>query len=76
MQNHFIEYIYLILAILALVMLANRLKLAYPIILVLGGLLLSLTSVFSNVTIDLEAVFLIFHPPFYMKLPGQSLGKS
>ncbi|MCW3082526.1 MAG: sodium:hydrogen antiporter [Segetibacter sp.] len=46
-----------------MVMLANKLRLAYPIVLVLGGLLLSLTSVFSRVTIDPELVFLIFLPP-------------
>jgi monovalent cation/hydrogen antiporter len=44
-------------------MLANKLRLAYPIVLVLGGLLLSLTSVFSRVTIDPELVFLIVLPP-------------
>jgi CPA1 family monovalent cation:H+ antiporter len=63
MQSLFIQYVYLILIILALVMLANKLRLAYPIVLVLGGLLLSLTSVFSHVTIDPELVFLIFLPP-------------
>jgi monovalent cation/hydrogen antiporter len=44
-------------------MLASKLKLAFPIVLVLGGLSLSLTSVFSHVTIDPELVFLIFLPP-------------
>jgi len=63
MQSQFILFIYLILVILILVMVANRLRLAYPIVLVLGGLLLSLTSAFSNVTIDPELVFLIFLPP-------------
>ena len=52
MQSLFIEYVYLILIILLLVMLANKLRLAYPIILVLGGLVLSLLDAFSNVTID------------------------
>jgi monovalent cation/hydrogen antiporter len=63
MQSIFIQYVYLILIILALVLIANKLRLAYPIVLVLGGLLLSLTSVFSRVTIDPELVFLIFLPP-------------
>lgn len=40
MQGLFIQYIYLILIILALVLIANRLRLAYPIVLVLGGLML------------------------------------
>jgi Na+/H+ antiporter len=63
MQSNFIQYIYLILIILGLVLIANKLRLAYPIVLVLGGLLLSFTSAFSNVTIDPELVFLIFLPP-------------
>lgn len=63
MHSHFIEYIYLVLIILALVMLANKLKIAYPIILVLGGLILSFTKAFSNVTIDPELVFFMFLPP-------------
>jgi NhaP-type Na+/H+ or K+/H+ antiporter len=63
MQSHFIEYVYLILIILALVMLANKLKLAYPIVLVVGGILLSFTKLFSNITIDPELIFLIFLPP-------------
>jgi Na+/H+ antiporter len=44
-------------------MLANKLRLAYPIMLVLGGLVLSLISGFSNITINPELVFLIFLPP-------------
>ena len=63
MQQIVIQYIYLILAILALVMLANRLRLAYPIVLILGGLALSFMSTFSNITIDPELVFFIFLPP-------------
>src|SRR3954471_20089936 len=63
MQGIFIEYIYLILIILALVMFANRLRLAYPIVLVVGGLALSFTTTFSNITIDPQLVFFIFLPP-------------
>src|SRR5215510_962896 len=63
MQDTFIQYIYLVLIILGLVLLANKLRLAYPIILVLGGLVLSFTDIFSNVTIDPELIFFIFLPP-------------
>lgn len=71
MQSHFIEYVYLILIILALVMLANKWKLAYPIVLVVGGLLLSFTKLFSNVTIDPELIFLIFLPPLLYEAAWQ-----
>jgi CPA1 family monovalent cation:H+ antiporter len=44
-------------------MFANRLRVAYPIILVLGGLILSFTDIFSDVTIDPDLIFFIFLPP-------------
>ena len=71
MQSIFIQYVFLILIILALVMIANKLRLAYPIVLVLGGLLLSFTSVFSNITIDPELVFFIFLPPLLYEAAWQ-----
>jgi Na+/H+ antiporter len=71
MQSFFIQYVYLILIILALVMLANKLRLAYPIVLVLGGLALSFTTRFSNITIDPELVFFIFLPPLLYEAAWQ-----
>ncbi|MEO6668381.1 MAG: Na+/H+ antiporter [Ferruginibacter sp.] len=76
MQTIFIQYIFLILIILALVMLAKKVKIAYPIILVLGGLLLSFTSVFSNITIDPELVFFIFLPPLLYEASWQTSWKE
>jgi monovalent cation/hydrogen antiporter len=71
MQNLIIEYVFLIMIILALVMVANKLKIAYPIILVIGGLILSFTSAFSNITIDPEMVFFIFLPPLLYEAAWQ-----
>ena len=71
MEENFIQYIYLVLIILALVMLANRLRLAYPIILVVGGLVLSFTDAFSNITIDPELIFFIFLPPLLYEAAWQ-----
>ena len=71
MQEHFIEYIFLILIILALVMVANKLRLAYPIVLVIGGLALSFISVFSRITISPELVFFIFLPPLLYEAAWQ-----
>jgi monovalent cation/hydrogen antiporter len=76
MQHQFIQYVYLILIILALVMLANRLRLAYPIVLVLGGLALSFMSAFSHVTIDPESVFFIFLPPLLYEAAWQTSWKE
>lgn len=71
MHSIFIQYVYLILIILALVMVANKLRLAYPIVLVLGGLTLSLVSQFSNITIDPDLVFFIFLPPLLYEAAWQ-----
>ena len=71
MQGHFIEYVFLILIILAFVMIANKIRIAYPIVLVLGGLLLSITTVFSHVTIDPDLVFFIFLPPLLYEAAWQ-----
>src|SRR6186997_314956 len=71
MPDNFIQYIYLVLIILGLVMLANRMRLAYPIILVLGGLALSFTDGFSKLTIDPELIFFIFLPPLLYEASWQ-----
>jgi Na+/H+ antiporter len=63
MENVYIEYIYLILIILGLVLLAQRLKVAYPIVLVLGGLVLSFIDGFGAINIDPNLIFFIFLPP-------------
>ena len=63
MQENFIQFVFLILIILALVLFANKIKLAYPIVLVIGGLLLSFTSAFSDIKIEPDMVFFIFLPP-------------
>ncbi|MBD0349630.1 MAG: Na+/H+ antiporter [Flavisolibacter sp.] len=71
MQSLFIQYVYLILIILALVMLAKKLRLAYPIVLVLGGLALSFIEAFSHITIDPELIFFIFLPPLLYEAAWQ-----
>ena len=71
MQENFIQFIYLVLIILALVMLANKLRLAYPIILVIGGLLLSFTNAFSKITISPDLIFFIFLPPLLYEAAWQ-----
>src|SRR6478735_268591 len=71
MQNLIIEYVFLIMIILTLVMLANKLRIAYPIVLVLGGLILSFISLFSNVSINPEMVFFIFLPPLLYEAAWQ-----
>ncbi|MEH2352837.1 cation:proton antiporter domain-containing protein [Nostoc sp.] len=71
MQGLFIQYICLILIILGLVMIANKLRLAYPIVLVLGGLALSFIAQFSNIIINPELVFLMFLSPLLYEAAWQ-----
>jgi CPA1 family monovalent cation:H+ antiporter len=71
MENQFTQYIYLILIILGLVMIANKLRLAYPIVLVIGGLILSFTTKFSGISIEPEMIFYIFLPPLLYEAAWQ-----
>lgn len=57
-------------------MLANKLRLAYPIVLVLGGLALSFTATFSHVIIAPESVFFIFLPPLLYEAAWQTSWKE
>jgi CPA1 family monovalent cation:H+ antiporter len=63
MIEPFIFYILLVLVILFLVMLSHRLKVAYPVVLVLGGLAMSVLPGLPATTIDPELIFIIFLPP-------------
>ncbi len=76
MQTLFIEYVSLILIILALVMFANKLRIAYPIVLVVGGLILSYFPTFSNVKIEPDLVFFIFLPPLLYESAWQTSWKE
>ena len=71
MHSFFILYVFLTLIILGLVLIANRLRLPYPIVLVLGGLALSFSTQFSRIAIDPESVFFIFLPPLLYEAAWQ-----
>lgn len=53
----------LVLVVSLLVMLAQRLRISYPIFLVMGGLAISFIPGLPRVEIDPELIFLIFLPP-------------
>jgi CPA1 family monovalent cation:H+ antiporter len=63
MTDKFMFCIGLVIVILLLVMLAQKMKIAYPIVLVVGGLLLSLIPGLPLVNINPELIFIIFLPP-------------
>lgn len=62
-HNYLLLTIALLFAVLLLVMAGERLKISYPIFLVIGGLLISFIPGIPNITIDPDLVFLIFLPP-------------
>lgn len=76
MQSIFIEYIYLIFIIVGLIMLAGKLRTAYPIVLVLDGLALGFTNIFPHITIDPELIFFIFLPPLLYEAAWQTSWKE
>ena len=63
MVTYFPYLLLLMVAIMLLIMLANRLKVAYPILLVLGGLAISFIPNLPVVILDPNLVLIIFLPP-------------
>jgi Na+/H+ antiporter len=76
MHNTIILYLSLIVVILFLVMLARRIKIAYPIVLVLGGLVLGFIPSIPEVSVDPELIFLIFLPPLLYEAAWQTSWKD
>ncbi|MET6998347.1 Na+/H+ antiporter [Chitinophaga defluvii] len=63
MLEHFPFYLALIVLILLLIMLGNKIKVAYPVLLVLAGLGVSFIPGIPPLKIDPELIFIIFLPP-------------
>ncbi len=63
MIEHFPFLLGLIVLILLLVMLADKIKVAYPVLLVVAGLLISLVPGIPVLHIKPELIFIIFLPP-------------
>ncbi|MBO9701734.1 MAG: Na+/H+ antiporter [Sporocytophaga sp.] len=63
MLDHFPFYLTLIVLIVLLIMLSNKIKVAYPVLLVLGGLTISFIPFIPVMKIDPELIFIIFLPP-------------
>ena len=61
---HTIEIIFgLLVAVAVLALLASKIRVAYPILFVIGGLVLGLIPGLRQVRLDPELVFLLFLPP-------------
>lgn len=76
MPTTFLLYIALIMGIIFLALLAQRLKISYPIVLVLGGLIISFIPGLPPVKIDPELIFVIFLPPLLFDAAWQTSWKD
>ena len=63
MTDHFPFFISLVIGIVLLVMLAEKIRVAYPVVLVAAGLLVSFMPFIPSVHITPELIFVIFLPP-------------
>jgi monovalent cation/hydrogen antiporter len=63
MIEHFPFYLALIIAIVFIIMLANKMRVAYPVLLVVAGLFISFIPGVPQTHIDPELIFIIFLPP-------------
>ncbi|RYY60220.1 MAG: Na+/H+ antiporter [Chitinophagaceae bacterium] len=62
-QDNLLLILSLLFTISMLTMLSSKVKIPYPIFLVIGGILISLIPGIPNISLDPELVFLIFLPP-------------
>ncbi len=63
MHQLIIQYAFLLAVILFVVMLAQKIHVAYPILLVIAGLALSFVPILQDIQIEPELIFVIFLPP-------------
>jgi Na+/H+ antiporter len=63
MHNSLLQFLILLAAAFLLIMLAQKLKISYPIFLVIAGLGISFIPGIPLVTVDPEVIFLVFLPP-------------
>jgi CPA1 family monovalent cation:H+ antiporter len=63
MLENFPFYLGILIVILLLIMLANKIKVAYPVLLVLAGLAISFIPGVPVINIEPELIFFIFLPP-------------
>jgi len=71
-----VEVIFLLLLFFVVVfgLLARRLGMPYPIVMVVGGLLLGFVPGMPRITLNPDLVFLVLLPPLLYALPGRFPG--
>lgn len=62
-MENFPFYLCLIVAIVLLIMIANKIKVAYPVLLVMAGLAISFIPGIPQIHVNPELIFIVFLPP-------------
>lgn len=70
MHENLLLVLGLLVVVMLLVMLAQKIKIAYPIFLVLAGLGISFIPGIPGLKLDPEIIFLIFYHQYFMKQHG------
>jgi Na+/H+ antiporter len=76
MIAHFPFYLAMVVLIVLLIMLSHRIKIAYPVLLVLTGLLISFIPGIPVLKIEPELIFLIFLPPILYEAAWENSWKE
>ena len=63
MIAHFPFFLMMVVAIILIIMLANKIKVAYPVLLVVAGLLISFIPGIPVLHVNPELIFIIILPP-------------
>lgn len=63
MIEHFVFYLFIVVLIVLLILLGRRIKVAYPVLLVIAGLAVSFVPGVPRLRIEPELIFIIFLPP-------------
>ncbi|MBL7989246.1 MAG: Na+/H+ antiporter [Chlorobi bacterium] len=63
MENTFLLFIFLVLVVIGIIMIAKKVNVAYPVLLVITGLLFSLIPNLPKIELKPEIVFILFLPP-------------
>ncbi|MBT31941.1 MAG: Na+/H+ antiporter [Thalassobius sp.] len=76
MLESFVFYLTLTVVIIALILLARKIKVAYPVLLVIAGLIISFIPGIPKLHIEPELIFIIFLPPLLYEAAWQMSWKE
>ena len=76
LEEHLLIIIPLLLGITLLTILSNKIKVSYPIVLVISGLIISIIPGVPNIALDPNLVFLVFLPPLLYAAAWNTIWKN